>query len=909
MIARPEIKLLKSRWVALFALLVVTSLFAACGSEDTGDGEYYYLAGTVEGLQGEGLILQNNGDHDLSVDEDGEFWFDVTFPDGHEYDVTVLAVPAQQNCHVNNGSGVIDGANVVDLDVQCSEASSNDPAHFSVSIDAGQSTLNVQDGDLVTIVATIENTGDRSDVQDVTLRVDGELADTHSNVDLSGGQSETVTLEWQSEPGEFGTYNAVVASGDASDSATINVGPESGSPYFRLLVNEDVSDLDVIEGEAVRVRTTVHNIGDVQGEQDVTLSMDGQVVATRTVDLVAGNTDSFFLEWFTGDGDAGSYTAQVATADDSVTMDVNVEIPPDPPFFEVAIDTDTSVVAVEVEETLFIDVFVENTGEVTDTQDLVLTIGDDIELVESDLTLGESESQTVTFEWETTAADIGNHQAHVSSNDTSDSVPVVVYPLPGTAFFDVAIDDEDSDLVVEHGEPVTVVVDIENLGDTADTQDLVLEIDGVEEDSVTDVEIVGGETSTATLEWQTEEGDAGFYTATVYSDDSSASATITVIDPNVISVTGHVIDAQGLESLEGVEVVLIDVDTGEEAASTTLDADGFYWVEVQEPGDYQLILSAPGLEPNYEVAQVADGNEIILSLQPGPALQDMTIDWKRATDLVFQGGVFDLQHEPGQQGSVSFNVPGCTEQPNGTWESDGGDGGATFDPEERCFQIKDVAIDLLTGALDLDVDDIDFPNVVIEPGGDGGGGDFDFDFDLIMVEELELHWHFDAIAGVVDFTDGSMNIDLELRILLGGTASAMGGFFGEDVDFGARAGEMDCQLTGAWGGDIEEPQPDTDGVQVGDYLHDPIQMQLTTGPTGPLGAEGTLFDAATRTWVVADNAMTIGAMSEDSNPGGSACGEIDIMGMVEDITPEINGLLGLPGSGGSFLGEFEVLMP
>ena len=53
----------------------------------------FSIGGTVTGLVGSGLVLQNNGGNDLAVGSDGAITFTDGLPDGAAYEVTVLAQP------------------------------------------------------------------------------------------------------------------------------------------------------------------------------------------------------------------------------------------------------------------------------------------------------------------------------------------------------------------------------------------------------------------------------------------------------------------------------------------------------------------------------------------------------------------------------------------------------------------------------------------------------------------------------------------------------------------------------------------------------------------------------------------------------------------------------------------------
>ena len=79
----------------------------------------YTISGTVNGLTGTGLVLQNNNTDDLGIMVDGVFTFPEAIPDTYSYSVTVLNQPSGQACTVSNASGALAGADVTDIMVTC----------------------------------------------------------------------------------------------------------------------------------------------------------------------------------------------------------------------------------------------------------------------------------------------------------------------------------------------------------------------------------------------------------------------------------------------------------------------------------------------------------------------------------------------------------------------------------------------------------------------------------------------------------------------------------------------------------------------------------------------------------------------------------------------------------------------
>ncbi len=98
----------------------------------------FLIGGTIDGLSGTAL-LQNNGEDDLSIDQDGSFTFPTRLADGSDYDVTVSA-PAGQTCSVSNGTGSVSGADVSNVVIHCGPLATATPPSTcgNGQIDAGE---------------------------------------------------------------------------------------------------------------------------------------------------------------------------------------------------------------------------------------------------------------------------------------------------------------------------------------------------------------------------------------------------------------------------------------------------------------------------------------------------------------------------------------------------------------------------------------------------------------------------------------------------------------------------------------------------------------------------------------------------------------------------------------------------
>lgn len=97
----------------------------------------YTIGGTVSGLTGLGLVLQDNGGDNLSVAANGTFTFATPLATGATYNVSVFNQPNNQVCSVTGGTGSVAGANVTSVAVNCVTAS----PRYVLSADSGGGTV------------------------------------------------------------------------------------------------------------------------------------------------------------------------------------------------------------------------------------------------------------------------------------------------------------------------------------------------------------------------------------------------------------------------------------------------------------------------------------------------------------------------------------------------------------------------------------------------------------------------------------------------------------------------------------------------------------------------------------------------------------------------------------------------
>jgi len=81
--------------------------------------QLYAVGGTINGLRGTGLVLQDNGGDNLTLAADAEnFTFTTPLAGGSTYSITILSQPADENCSISQASGIV-SSDVLNAQVVC----------------------------------------------------------------------------------------------------------------------------------------------------------------------------------------------------------------------------------------------------------------------------------------------------------------------------------------------------------------------------------------------------------------------------------------------------------------------------------------------------------------------------------------------------------------------------------------------------------------------------------------------------------------------------------------------------------------------------------------------------------------------------------------------------------------------
>jgi hypothetical protein len=210
----------------------------------------------------------------------------------------------------------------------------------------GDSQVDVSAGETATLTYTIENTGDSSldslaltpTAETAGVTITGVASDSAVSVtddnriifqSVSPGETvtATVTVEVGTDVSDTQSVSVEAVNGFGSDktvrtkSTSLNLPSEPAS--FNVGITSVTSPVDA--GDTIEVTAQIDNTGGQADTQTVSLSVPGLGSDQTTTQLAAGESVERTLDISTTSSDAGEYTAEVLSADDSASVPITVE--------------------------------------------------------------------------------------------------------------------------------------------------------------------------------------------------------------------------------------------------------------------------------------------------------------------------------------------------------------------------------------------------------------------------------------------------------------------------------------------------------------------------------------------------------------------------------------------------------
>lgn len=198
-------------------------------------------------------------------------------------------------------------------------------------------------------------------------------------------------------------------------------------PGGGVSVSVSETNAPVTVGDTLEVTVELQNTANATRTQRVVLYIGGEVRDSETLTMRAGERRSMTLTWQTESGDVGEYVAAVEVGDDTDTVDVAVQTPP-----ELELDITETNAPINATETLVVRAAVSNSGGAEGTANVSLATGGTIR-DSARVSVPGGTAQEVTLTWDTAAADEGEYVASVNMGDETLTQSIEITTAPTTS--------------------------------------------------------------------------------------------------------------------------------------------------------------------------------------------------------------------------------------------------------------------------------------------------------------------------------------------------------------------------------------------------------------------------------------------------------------------------------------------
>lgn len=202
-------------------------------------------------------------------------------------------------------------------------AAEHEPEEADFDVEITGTNAPVAEGETLVVNATITNTGDMEDSQEIHLKgPDMEIVDSVIGppLTLAPNESENVTLRWETGQGDAGNATFSVQSDDdfPLDSVTVEKGA-----FFDVSVTE--TNEPISAGETVNVTVSTTNTGGAPALAPASITVDGSTVDMAFFYLHPGESGQAHMTWNTSESDSGVWTLVARTEGDRAEEPIVVE--------------------------------------------------------------------------------------------------------------------------------------------------------------------------------------------------------------------------------------------------------------------------------------------------------------------------------------------------------------------------------------------------------------------------------------------------------------------------------------------------------------------------------------------------------------------------------------------------------
>jgi hypothetical protein len=275
------------------------------------------------------------------------------------------------------------------------------------------------------------------------------------------------------------------------------------------------------EGEYLEVVAAVKNNGSGEATQPINLSVPDLSISNSTdITRTAGEntTETFYLR--TAQDHNGTYTASVSSLNEAESTKVTIKNTET----EFLVYTNGSNSPINEGDELRIDAVVENNGNIQNTKKVNLSVPG-IGHSNKSVALDGGNQTELTLRLDTPSESDGTYTANVSTEDDWNTTQIEIQDTSGSSNFRLA--NLSSNSPVKEGNALEAGVEVENTGGLADTQNITLNISGLNEEEK-EVQLDPDQKKDVNYTVSTSNGDAGIYDANFSSGNDTESVPVEI---------------------------------------------------------------------------------------------------------------------------------------------------------------------------------------------------------------------------------------------------------------------------------------------------------------------------------------------------------------------------------------------
>ncbi|MFD1641765.1 S8 family serine peptidase [Halohasta litorea] len=507
-------------------------------------------------------------------------------------------------------------------------------------------TQMVDSGDNLVVNATVSNENLIGDTgtQNVSLYVGDRKVSVKEDVVIESDTETEVGFVYETTGADSG--EKVVTVGTENKNATNTTSVRAPADFIVSIAPE--SEREFVTGEEANITVGVENVGESSGSGSLNLFVNGEARAnssTTIPETAPDETRIVDVPYTPTKDDVGTPTIRVESATDSIEAAFNVI-----GYSTFSVNLSSAEIANQsfvIGETVPVNATIENTGGAAGigTVDLLVngTVKPDASVDTRELSTGET--QSVSLGYNVSVEDYPEANVSIRTSDDEQNTTVGVLRAAESV---VGINSVNSPT---EGDDIVVNASVENVGDVSLSQTLTANIDGIGSNE-TAVTVANGSSEDVELHIPTGDGDAGEYTVTAATPDSTSEIPVTVRGPaafdvgianassdvsagNNVTVNASVANTGGEIGEETVSLTTNTSNTVRDSATVEVPAGESEVVELEfkttvaDMGDVQLQVT---------VSESSATQNIVVSDPEPPVITGVTVNESVSNNVVEVNG-------------------------------------------------------------------------------------------------------------------------------------------------------------------------------------------------------------------------------------------------------------------------------